>query len=200
MTRIARSSKPPGLIESQQSACQSAHAPLGAGFLRTRARYSAELSPMRCTSKLAQNERRTANKAVVEATDGPPQPDSDRPVVDLHDRRCLVRQVARADVIAEHDVVPDAELGQCRGCGDGSKQLPPRLDRVRDRHQVRIKLAAGDGIKELSLRLLGPTVIIHVPEERLRSTVSTDRHADIVAAAPDRREKYGRADCRRSIP
>jgi hypothetical protein len=26
----------------------------------------------------------------------------------------------------------------------------------------------------LSLRLLQPTVIIHVPEERLRSTVSTD--------------------------
>jgi hypothetical protein len=117
------------------------------------------------------------------------------PVVDLDDRRRLVRQVARADLVVEHDVVPDAQLCQCRGCCNGSQQLMPRMDRVRDRHQVRVKLAGGNCIKELPVRLLQPAVIIHTPDERLPSTVSIHRHAHIIASAPDRqrvRQSAGR--------
>ena len=83
---------------------------------------------------------------VMGATDRAPEPDDDRAVIYLYDRRCLVREVTRPDLVVDHDVVSDAQLRQCLGCGDGAKQLPPRLDCVCDGHQVGIEIAGSDRV------------------------------------------------------
>ena len=75
-------------------------------------------------SKLVQSEGRASDDTVMEATDRAPEPDDDRAVIYLDDRRCFVREVTRPDLVVDHDVVPDAQLRQCRGCRDRAKQLP----------------------------------------------------------------------------
>jgi hypothetical protein len=50
------------------------------------------------------------NESVAGTTDWAPEPNSDGSVIDLDDRCCLVDAVARADLVVEHDVVPDAQL------------------------------------------------------------------------------------------
>ena len=98
-------------------------------------------------SKLMQSEGRASDDSVMEATDRAPEPDDDRAVIYLYDRRCLVREVTRPDLVVDHDVIPDAQLRKCRGCGDSSKQLPPRLHCVCDGHQVGIEIASSDRVQ-----------------------------------------------------
>jgi hypothetical protein len=61
-------------------------------------------------SEFVQSEGRTANESVAEATDWAPEPNRDGSAIDLDDRCCLVDEVARADLVVEHDVVPDTQL------------------------------------------------------------------------------------------
>src|SRR6185437_491026 len=99
----------------------------------------------------------------------------------------LARQVARADLVVEHDVVADAQLRQRLRGGEGLKQLTARVDRVGDRHKVRIELARGDRVKELSLGVLQPPGSLSAPQKRLGIILRSNGHSRILAAASDGR-------------
>jgi hypothetical protein len=98
--------------------------------------------------------------AAAEASNRTQQADRDEVIVQLSDHAELAVQVLRAGTAVDPDAIADAEASDSGRRPNGMQQLAAGVDRVRNRNQVLVKLAAGDRIEQLALGLVGALLAV----------------------------------------